>query len=120
MSQLAYRWVTSSLKTSYNRTRQYIHQITNATSPTPSAIWQVSTPHIKPQQADNVSVGYFRNFSDNLWETSFEIYYKSIDHLVEYRNFAELHLNEHLETELLAGDGRAYGAELSLEKTRGP
>jgi len=110
---------TSSIKASYNRTAQYIHQITNNTSPTPSAIWQTSTPHIKPMQADQFSLGYFRNFNNNIWETSLEIYYKKIDDLVEYIDFADLHLNEHLETELLAGTANAYGAELSIRKNAG-
>lgn len=110
---------TSSLKASYNRTKQYVHQISNNTSPTPSAIWQVSTPHIEPQQADMVSIGYFKNFHDNIWETSLQLYYKKIDNLVEYTDFAKLHLNDHLETDLLAGDGEAYGAELSIKKTTG-
>lgn len=110
---------SSSIKASYNRTSQYIHRISNNTSPTPSAIWQVSTPHIKPQRADNFSIGYFKNFNDNLWEISLELYYKKIDNLIEYVNFAELHLNEHLETELLAGTGEAYGVELSIQKTFG-
>lgn len=109
----------SSVKASYNRTKQYVHRISNNTSPTPSAIWQVSTPYIKPQKADNFSLGYFRNLSDNTWETSLELYYKKIDNLVEYTDFSELHLNDHLETDLLAGKGEAYGAELSVRKTTG-
>ncbi|MDR8390582.1 TonB-dependent receptor [Aliifodinibius sp. S!AR15-10] len=110
---------SSSFKMSYNRTQQYIHQITNATSPTPAAIWQVSTPHIEPQKADMFSVGYFQNFKDNTWETSLELYYKQIENLVEYEDFAELHLNDHLETDLLSGDGEAYGAELYIKKRVG-
>lgn len=109
----------NSIKASYNRTRQYIHQISNNTSPAPSAIWQVSTPYIEPQQADNFSIGYFQNFSSDVWETSLEMYYKKIDHLVEYIDFADLYLNDHLETDLISGDGKAYGVELSINKTSG-
>ena len=109
----------SSVKISYTRMRQYLHQISNSTSPTPVDIWQLSNRYILPQIADNISLGYFRNFRDNRWETSLEVYGKRIDNLVEYKDFAELLLNEHLETELLAAEGRAYGGELYAKKNQG-
>ena len=109
----------SSIKISYTRMRQYLHQISNSTSPTPVDIWQLSNRYIPPQMADNISLGYFRNFRDNRWETSLEVYGKRIDNLVEYQDFAELLLNEHLETELLAAEGRAYGGELYGKKNQG-
>jgi len=108
-----------SLKAGYNRMRQYIHLISNTTAPTPIDLWQVSTTHTPPQKADNYSIGYFWNINDNVWETSAELFYKDMNNLVEYRDFAELQLNDHLETELLTGKGRAWGAELFIRKLKG-
>lgn len=110
---------TSSIKLSYNRINQYIHLISNTAAATPVDIWQVSNSFIPPQVADNFSIGYFENFQDNLWKLSLEGYYKKIKNLVTYKDLPQLLLNEHLETELLAGEGRAYGVELSVEKTAG-
>ncbi len=111
--------LTNSVKLSYNRMAQYIHLISNTTASTPIDIWQVSTPYIPPQLANNYSIGYFQNFDRNKWETSFELFYKDIEQLVEYKDLPELLLNEQLETELLIGEGRAYGIELSLKKNTG-
>ena len=69
----------SSVKLSYNRTQQYIHQLSNTMSPTPADIWQVSTTHIPPQKAHNYSIGYYRNFENPELETSIELYYRDID-----------------------------------------
>lgn len=108
-----------AFKLSYNRLRQYIHLISNSTAPTPVDIWQVSTPYIPPQIADNWSAGYFRNFNRNVWETSLEFYYKNIDNLIDYKDFPELLLNDHLETDLISGQGRAYGVELYIRRKVG-
>lgn len=108
-----------SMKMGYSRTAQFINQIFNSDSPTPTSQYQLSTAYIKPTRSHNFSVGYFQNFEDNLWETSVEVYGRSIDALFDYRDFAELSVNEHLETELLQGKGRAYGMELSVRKSRG-
>src|SRR5690606_1634539 len=108
-----------SIKLSYTRMRQYIHQVSNTTAPTPVDLWQVSNEYFPPQIADNYSIGYFLNLDDNAWETSVEAFYKSMDNLVEYKDFPELYLNNHLETELRAGLGRAYGAELYIRRIKG-
>jgi hypothetical protein len=108
-----------SIKVSYNRMRQYIHLISNTTAPTPVDLWQVSNDYLPPQIADNYSIGYFQNFKDNQWETSAELFYKDMKNLVEYKDFAELYLNDHLETELLTGIGRAYGTELYIRRLKG-
>lgn len=109
----------SSLKLSYNINRQYNHSISNSTSPTPSDIRQVSNRYIPAQAAYSYSAGYFQNFGNDAWETSAQVYYKSIEDLVEYRDFADLYLNDHLETELLSGKGKSYGLELNVEKKSG-
>lgn len=109
----------TSLKVSYNRTAQFLHQVSNTDAATPIDIWQFSNTFIEPQKADNFSLGLFRNFKNNHWETSVELYYRDIGQLVEYRDFADLLANENLETDLLEGIGRAYGAELSIRKREG-
>lgn len=108
-----------SIKASYNRMRQYIHQISNTTSPAPIDLWQVSNEYLPPQIADNFSFGYFLNLKDNVWETSAEVFYKEMQNLVEYKTFPQLYLNRHIETELLSGRGRVYGGELYLRKLKG-
>ena len=109
----------SSIKISYNRMRQYIHLISNSTAPTPIDLWQVSNLYIMPQIADNYSIGYFRNTKDNMFELSGEVFYKTTANLVEYKDFAQLLLNRHLETELLQGKGKAYGVEFFAKKNSG-
>jgi len=109
----------SSLKASYMRTAQYLHLISNTTASTPVDNWTPSTNNIKPQLADQVALGYFRNFNDNMYELSSEVYYKKMQNLVDYLDGADLLLNEFLEGELITGEGRAYGLELMLKKEKG-
>lgn len=109
----------SSLKASYARTFQYLHMISNSTSSSPTDIWLPSSNNIKPQIADQVSVGYFRNFFNNELELSAELYYKTMQNVIDYRDGAEVTLNPTVEGELLYGIGRAYGIELLLKKRRG-
>lgn len=110
----------TSIKSGYSRTAQFINQIFNSDSPTPNSQWQLSTNYIEPFRSHNVSIGLFKNSSDNLWETSIEFYGRNIDHLYDYRDFAKLLVSAHLETELLPGIGKSYGAELSIKKKEGP
>ena len=109
----------SSLKLSYNRMRQYISLISNTAAITPIDIWKTSNNHIRPQTGDQVIIGYFRNFAENSIETSIEAYYKKVSNLVEYKDGANLLLNETLEADLLEGKGRAYGIELQVKKKTG-
>jgi hypothetical protein len=110
---------SQSIKLAYNRMFQYIHQVSNTTAPTPVDLWQVSNEYMPPQIADSYSIGYFHNLSDNIWETSAEVFYKDMRNLVEYKDFPELYLNTHPETELRRAKGRAYGAELYIRKLKG-
>ncbi len=110
---------TSSLKLSYNRMAQYIHLISNSTASTPVDVWTPSTNNIKPQVADQFALGFFKNFKDNTYVSSAEVYYKSFANLVDYIDGADLFVNELLEAELLNGKGRAYGLELQVEKKKG-
>ena len=109
----------SSLKAGYSRTYQFMHLISNSTSSTPTDIWLPSSPIIKPQIADQYSVGYFRNFRKNTVEFSAEAYYKDFQNVIDYRDGAEITLNPNVEAELLFGIGRAYGLELLAKKKVG-
>ena len=81
---------TTSIKASYNRTAQYIHLVSNTTAATPVDIWTPSTNNIKPQMANQVALGIFKNFNDNTWITSMEVYYKTYKDLLEYVDGADL------------------------------
>jgi len=109
----------SSIKLSYNRMRQNMHLISNATSITPTDIWKLSNKYVQPQIGDQYAIGYFRNAIGNVIESSLEVYYKDIYQLVEYKDGAKILMNDQLETELLTGIGRAYGAELYVAKNLG-
>lgn len=109
----------SSVKVSYNQIHQFIHLISNTTSALPIDYWQVSNTYLKPLKAKNFSIGYFKNFNMNLWETSAEVYYRDLDNVVEYKDFPSLFLSDHLETELISGNGRSYGIELFVKKKSG-
>lgn len=110
---------SSSIKGSYNRMNQYIHLISNTTASLPIDVWQPSNSNIKPQQGDQVALGYFRNLSENRYETSAEVYYKWTKNQVDYIDGADIFVNEFLESQLLSGIGRAYGLELYAKKNTG-
>lgn len=109
----------NSIKAGYTRTRQYLQIASNSTSGTPIDIWIPSSPNVKPQIADQYSIGYFRNFKNNSIKTSMEVYYKNMQNQVDFKEFAQPHLNPEIEGELRFGKGRAYGLELMVEKTGG-
>ncbi len=110
---------TSSVKASYNRMVQNLHLISNTNSPTPLDIWLPTNKYIKPLIVNQVAGGYFRNFMQNAIETSVEFYYKDMQNVLDYKDGAELFLNEDLETELLHGSGYAYGMEVLVKKQEG-
>ena len=109
----------NSIKASYNRIVQHLHQLTNTTSSLPTDQYVISSMNIKPQIADQVSLGYFQNFANNGYEFSTEIYYKDMQNQIDFRNGADLQANNQLEGELLFGKGRSYGVEWLLRKNRG-
>ncbi len=109
----------SSVKLSYNRMVQYIHLTTNTMTVTPMDIWFPSSPNVKPQKADQVAIGYFRNFKSNTYETSAEFYYKKMYNAIDYKDHAELILNQYFEGELRFGDAYSYGAEFLVKKQAG-
>ena len=109
----------SSIKASYNRMTQYIHLMSNTAASTPLDVWTSSTNNIKPQLTDQVALGYFKNFGNNDYETSLEVYYKDFQNQIDYADRANLFLNPTFEKDLLFGDGRAYGVELYIKKNKG-
>lgn len=110
----------SSVKMSYNRMAQYIHLMSNTAAATPLDFYSPTTNNVKPQLADQVAIGYFRNFGKQLnWETSIETYYKKLYNQIGYIPTAELQLNDLYEADLYRGEGRAYGAEFLLRKNSG-
>jgi outer membrane cobalamin receptor len=110
---------TSSIKTSYNRNYQYLHLLSNSSGSNPTDSWLPSSNNIKPQIADQVALGYFKNFKGNTYEFSVETYYKALQNTIDYRTGAEITLNATVEGELLYGKGRAYGFEFFLKKRKG-
>lgn len=109
----------SSLKASYNRNYQYLHLLSNSTSGTPTDLWIASSPLVKPQFADQVAVGYFRNFKNNTYEFSTEVYYKNLSNQVDFENGGSAINNLDIESDLVFGKGRAYGLEVFLKKKKG-
>ena len=109
----------SALKISLNRTRQYIHMLTNNVSVAPTNTWKLSDNNIKPQISDQVAIGYYRNFSGHVYEASLEGYYKKFDGLLDFKTGANLVLNDVIEREVLQGTGYAFGIEFLLRKKSG-
>lgn len=109
----------SSVKTSFDRNRQYLHLLSNSTSGTPIDLWIPSSNNVRPQFVDQYAAGYYRNFKENTFESSVEIYYKDMKNQVDYKTGAELIYNENVESQLLFGKGWSYGAELFLKKNTG-
>ena len=110
---------SSSIKTSYNRNYQYLHLLSNSNSGTPTDLWIPSSQLVKPQIADQVALGYFRNFKDNTYEFSIEGYYKNLLNQVDFEDGGDAINNPHIESDLTFGKGRAYGAEFFLKKKKG-
>jgi hypothetical protein len=108
-----------SVKGSYSRLFQYIQSVSNTFGPTPIDLWQLSTTYIPPQRSDNFSLGIFKNATENRWEYSVDAFYRASVNQVEYRDFAQIFLNSHMETELVFGEGKAYGTEFLIKKNTG-
>jgi len=109
----------TSVKIGYNKTRQYIHQLTNSFSISPTDTWKLTDPNIQPQIGDQVSAGIFKNFLNNSVETSIELYYKAMDNILAFKDQALLTLNPNIETEIIQGEGKSYGVELLIKKKTG-
>jgi hypothetical protein len=108
-----------SIKTGYNTLRQYLHLISNTTAISPTDIYKLSDPNIRPQYGDQVSFGLYKNLKNNTIQTSVEVYYKRIKDYLDYKSGATLVLNHHLETDVLETHGKAYGIEFLIKKEVG-
>lgn len=109
----------SSVKASYNRMAQYLHLISNTSSPTPLDVWAPSDNWLKPQLLDQFAIGYFRNFKDDTYTLELETYYKKVKNRLDYIDGADLIANDAIEQVLLNGKSRAYGLEVLLRKNKG-
>lgn len=109
----------TSIKAAYTRNAQYMHQITNSNGSNPLDKWASTSNIIQPQISNQFSLGYYSNILLNTYEFTAEAYYKEMDNVLDYRNGADLFLNETVEAQLLFGKGRAYGIEFMLKKKTG-
>ncbi|RZJ52510.1 MAG: TonB-dependent receptor [Flavobacterium sp.] len=108
-----------SIKAGYDFTRQYVHLLSSNVTQSPTDTWKLSDSNVAPQSAQQVSLGLFKNLKDGEYEVSLEGYYKKSKNILDYKVGAQLLLNQNVETELLQGEGKAYGVELLLKKTEG-
>ena len=109
----------SSLKISYTRNSQNLHLMSNSTANSPTDLYIMSSNNVKPEIADQVAAGLFRNFNEDKYEFSAEIYFKTMSNQIEYRSGTDLRGNKNVEADLLYGEGRAYGIEFYLKKRFG-
>jgi hypothetical protein len=110
---------TTSIKASYAGNTQNIHLLSPGSIGNPTDRYVLSNNMIRPETSDQVSLGYYKNLRDDKYELTVETYYKALNHQIDYRDGADLHTNDHIETELLYGKGRAYGIEWLLRKKTG-
>ena len=109
----------TSVKASYNRMAQYLHLLSNTSSPTPLDVWTPSGKYIKPQLLDQFAVGYFKTLNNGDYSLEVETFYKDIQNRIDYINGANLIANNEIETVILNGKARAYGAEFLFKKNEG-
>lgn len=109
----------SSIKLGYNLMRQYLQVITNTTTPLPTSRWKTADTHIKPQVSQLWSAGYFQNSKNNIFEVSAEVYWRSTQHILDYKPGADFLLQANPETQLLPGRSKAYGLEVMFSKKKG-
>lgn len=108
----------NSVKVSYTKNTQNLHLISNSLSGSPTDRWIMNTNNVKPETGDQISLGFFYNFADNMYEFSSETYYKQMQNVIDYKDNANEQVQV-IETQLLYGKGRAYGIELLLKKNKG-
>ena len=109
----------TSVKLSYNRMVQNTHLISSGTVPLPFNTWAPSSTYLKPQLADQVAFGFFKNFKNNMFEFSAETYYKTFKNVTDFADNAQIFFNDDLATEYRQGISEAYGLELMVKKNKG-
>ena len=108
-----------SVKASLHNSYQFLHTLSNNTTISPIDTWKLSDLNIRPQKGYQATLGFYKNFNDNMYEVSVEGYYKLMEDVLDFKTGSQLFLNRHVETEVLQGDGKAYGVEFLLKKSRG-
>jgi hypothetical protein len=109
----------SSFKASYTRNVQNLHLLSNSAAINPTDLWIPSSNNVNAEIADQVSIGYYRNFNNDNYEFSVETYYKNLQNQIDYKDGAVLRANNNVESQLLFGKGRAYGMEFFVKKKTG-
>ena len=109
----------TSIKGSYTRLAQYLHLLSNTSSPTPLDVWTPSGPFVEPQLLDQYALGYFKNFNGGDYTVEVEGFYKDIQNRIDYIDGADLIANNAIEQVILNGEARAYGLEFLLRKNEG-
>lgn len=109
----------NSIKASYTRLAQYLHLLSNTSSPTPLDVWTPSGPFVEPQLLDQYALGYFRNINEGEYSVEVEAFYKDIQNRIDYIDGADLIANNAIEQVILNGEARAYGLEFLLRKNEG-
>jgi Outer membrane receptor proteins, mostly Fe transport len=108
-----------SIKAGINTLSQYIHKLSNTTIMSPTDTWKLSDVNIKPQRGMQVAAGIYKNFMNNIIETSVEGYYKTMNDYLDYRGGAVLSMNHYIETDVISTSGKSYGVELMVKKNQG-
>ena len=109
----------TSIKASYTRMAQYLHLLSNTSSPTPLDVWTPSGPFVEPQLVDQYALGFFKNINEGDYTLELETFYKNIQNRIDYIDGAELIANDAIEQVILNGEARAYGLELLFRKNEG-
>ena len=107
------------VKASYNRMAQYLHLLSNTSSPTPLDIWTPSGPYVQPQLLDQFAAGYFTDIKEGAYRLEVESFYKTVQNRIDYVDGANLIANDAIEQVILNGEARAYGLEVLFKKDEG-
>ncbi|MBT0811986.1 carboxypeptidase-like regulatory domain-containing protein [Litoribacter ruber] len=110
---------STSLKAGFNNSRQHLHMVTNTAAISPTDTWKLSDPHLRPQLGQQVTLGLFKNLKKNTLEVSTEVYYRTMENLLDYRSGASLILNDNIERDVIRSEGKAYGMEFMIKKDVG-
>ena len=109
----------SSVKASYSRTYQFLQLASVSNGGMPLDYWFPSNNNVKPQKSDQFGIGYFRNFSNNKFETSIELFYKQMDNVIDFKDHTSTLFNSRLEGDIRTGEAYSYGAEFLIRKNEG-
>lgn len=109
----------SSVKASYSRTYQFLQLASVSNGGMPLDYWFPSNKNVKPQKSDQFGIGYFRNFSNNKFETSIELFYKQMDNVIDFKDHTSTLFNSRLEGDIRIGEAYSYGAEFLIRKNEG-